>query len=619
MDLFAGRGARLRGLLFALSGAAALWLGYVAVGTIEAAHLIIACGYYYVLGVFALFVLFARRLALERREVWAGWLRRPGAGGLAILAGALFAVWSDHFQHKILYDEFDIQSTAYTMHMARTVSTVVRAYKVSGTWVLDGLFLDKRPYFLPFLVSLVHDVTGFRVANIFAVNAAFGAGLLGLLYWFTRQFAARGPAVLAVALMASLPLLGQNATGAGMDMSNLAMIALVACLGVLYLRVPTGNRLSALVLGAILLTQSRYESIIFIAPVAAVVVAGWARAGRAILPWPAVLAPLLLIPSAWHLRVVKSEPIFFQLKPGQSAFTASNILPNLRGDASFLLNLGTGHPDSACLTVLGLLGLCWAAWLAIGRLRARAPAPPTAVVGAAFGAGIVLHFCVLLCYWWSDFDDPLAARFALPLCLAFAVLAALLVDSLGRLGLPAVRVGWAALALWFLGFGLPAINLRLYTVENLPMQELDWEQGIVSRLPGPVLIITNKSTIPFLLHGEEAILRDNVVARANDLRYHMGQETFATVVVTQAVRPITEDGAMGIDPDDILPGAFHLRRIAQKRFGTRFDRVSLLLSVDEQPGATQRAPDPAAQRSISPAQSLSDPPVAALTSSSERR
>jgi len=623
--LFRGEGASTRACLFALSGALAVYLGYVAVKPIPAGHMIIAFGYYYILAVFSLFLFYAHRLARSRPEVWRGWLRRPGAGGAAILAGSLFAVWSDTFQHKILYDEFVIQGTAYEMHLTKLVSTIVRAYKVSGTWLPIDPFLDKRPYFFPFLLSLLHDLTGYRVSNIFVLNVGCAVALLCLLYWFTLQLAGRGPAILAVALMALMPLFGQNATGAGMDMNNLTMIALVACLGVLYLRVPSDDRLSLFVLGAVLLTESRYESVIFIVPVAAVVLAGWLRAGRAILPWPAIVAPMLLIPLAWHLRVFAATPLFFQLQEGQtSAFSWSNIAGNFGGDVDFLFNTTPGLANSWYLSGLGVAGLAWALYGLWGWLRHR-PRPAlseAAVVGTAFGAGIAAHFVVLLFYWWAKFNDVLAARFALPMCLAFAVLAAAMVRGLSDRRLPALRVAWAGLALWLLVGALPAIDLGTYTSENLGMQELNWEHGVIAARPGPVLVISNKSTIPFILWHIQAILNPVAATKGNDIRYHMGQGTFSEVIVTQAIRPSSAEGDMGVDPDDLLPPTFHLQKIAEKRFGGRLDRLSRIVSVDEAPEAPkadQGPPDLASLRSINELQARSEPPVAEAISPSVRR
>ena len=594
-------------LLFALCGAAALEIGYFAIPTIPAGHLIINWGYYYILGVFSLFAFCAWRFARPRAGVIKGWICRPGMAGVAIASGLLFAVWSDPFKHKILFDEYVIQGTAYEMHVTKQVSTILRAYNIGGTWLSIDTFLDKRPYFFPFLVSLLHDFTGYRIANIFVLNVACAAALLGLLYWFARELAGRGPAMLAVGLMATMPLFGQNATGAGMDLHNLTMIALVACLAVLYLRAPCDERLTLLVLACVLLTQSRYESIFFIFPTAFVVAMGWARAGRVILPWPVAVAPLLLVPYAWHSRVLAATPIFWQLQEGQtSAFGVSNILSNLRGDVDFLFNRGSALTNSWYLSVLGIAGLGWLMFLA-GRWLLRRPRrelSAAVLVGVAFGAGVVGHFVVLLFYWWAKFDDVMASRFALPMCLAFSVLAAVLVRGIECRRFPALRIAAAGLGLWVLTGAVPAIALRLYTDQNLVMQEIDWEHSVLESRPGPVLLISNKSTIPFVLWHIETIISAVGAQRGEEIRYHMGQETFRQVLVSQAIRPTTAEGDMGVDPEDMMPAGYHLRKVAEKRFGGRLDRLSEIVSIDPEPEgakkARQQAAPPSPLRSITP-------------------
>jgi hypothetical protein len=625
LGLFHGDAAR-RAVLFGLSGVLAVYVGFVAVPSITAGHMIINWGYYYILGVFSLFIGFACRLAQSRSEVWKGWLRRPGVPGAVIAAGTLFAVWADTFRHKILYDEFVIQGTAYEMHLTKHVSTILRAYNIGGTWLSIDTFLDKRPYFFPFLVSLLHDFTGYRIANMFILNVACAAMFLALLYWFAREVAGRGQALLAVALMAMLPLFGQNASGAGMDLHNLTMIALVACLGVLYLRVPSADRLCLFVLGAILLTQSRYESGIFLLPVAFVVAAGWLRAGRVVLPWVAVLAPLLLVPYAWHQRVDAATPLFWQLQAGQtSAFGWANIVDNFKGDVDFLFNTGPSLANSWYLSAAGLLGLGWLGYRSVRWLLDPARPALTApeYVAVAFGAGVAGHFVILLFYWWAKFDDLMASRFALPMCFAFAVLAAVLVKGLSGRRFPALRIAWFGLCIWALTGGLPDFSLKLYTNNNLGMQELDWEKEIIESRPGPILFISNKSTIPFILWHIECSLNTVAAQKGDDIRYHMGQDTFKEVIVSQAIRPITDDGRMGIDPEDAMPPTFHLEQIAEKRFGGRLDRLSRVVSIDPAPAAPEAAPQlpfaPSPLRTISRLQSFSEPAVAALTSSADSR
>jgi hypothetical protein len=614
-------------LLFALCGALAVYAGYFAVPAVPAGHMIILGGYYYILGVFSLFVFYALRLARARSGLIKSWIRRPGAAGLAIACGVLFAVWSDSFKHKVLFDEYVIQGTAYTMHATKQVSTILRAYNIAGTWLTIDTFLDKRPYFFPFLVSLLHDLTGYRIANLFILNVALAGALLGLLYWFAREATGKGPALLAVALMATMPLFGQNATGAGMDLHNLTMVALVACLAVLYLRAPSDDRLSALVLSTVLLTDSRYESVIFVLPVAFIVGAGWVRAGRVILPWPVVIAPLLLVPYAWHSRVLAAEPIFWQLQAGQtSAFGFSNILNNLEGDMAFLFNFTrTDLTNSWYLSVLGVAGLGWAAFKSARWLfrKPRPELPAVTVVGIAFGAGVAAHFAVTLFYWWARFDDTLASRFSLPICLSFAVLAAVLVRGLEGTRLPALRIAVVGLGVWMLTAGMPAFARRLYTDENLPMQEIEWEHAIIESRPGPVLMISNKSTIPFILWHIESVISAVGAQKGEQIRYHMAQGTFKEVLVAQALRPTSKEGEFGVDPDDLMPKGYHLQTIAEKRFGTRLARMSRIVSIDpEAPGAPSPPPAPylpSPTRSISDFQSANEPAVAALTSSAPSR
>jgi len=136
-------------------------------------------------------------------------------------------------------------------------------------------------------------------------------------------------------------------------------------------------------------------------------------------------------------------------------------------------------------------------------------------------------------------------------------------------------------------------------------------------------VISNKSTIPFLLWHIEVILDSVAALKGNDIRYHMAQGTFREVIVAQAVRPTDGDGGMGVDPDDLMPATFHLETIAEKRFGGRVDRLSRIVSIDPVPEPEKKAPGKpqpeSPLRSMSALQSLSDPAVAALTSSAERR
>ena len=570
--------------LFAVGTLVALIAGFAAISPYAAKLIITAGGYYYMLGLFALFGWLGLRVAAPRRAVWLGWIRRPGWPGALILLATAFALWSDPFKHKVLYDEYVLQGTALHMHATKEIGTVIRAYDIAGSWVPIDTFLDKRPYFFTFLVSLVHDLTGYRIANIFLVNVALTPVFFALVYWLGREVAGRGAALLAVGLLATMPLLGQNATGAGMELHNLAMLALTMALAVLWLRAPDGDRLSLLVLGAILLAQSRYESAIFVVPVAVVIVAGWIKAGRLILPWPAMVAPLLLVPRVWHNRFLDASPLLWQLNEGQTSRFGLDYLPgNLTGAWTFFFNLGPALANSWFLSALGCAGLAWFLWVAWcwARRPGRAPLAPAALTLVAFGAGIVGNLVLIMFYYWSRLDDTIASRFALPTCLLLALASAWFVHRLDTRRVPALRIATVAFAGWLLVWGLPVLAQRLYTSQNLVMQEVEWEHDELLKRAGSVLFVSNKSTIPFVLWRIPTINTSVARHRSAQIGYHLREGTFKEVIVAQALRPTSAKGEMGVDPDDLMPASYRLEPIVEKRFGGRYSRLSRLVGIDE--------------------------------------
>lgn len=579
-----GPGERLRLVWFALCGALAFLIGFVVVSPEGAKFLIRHGGYYYILGVFALFVFYAWRVAKARCAVWNGWLRRPGVAGIAIAAATAIALWIDPFKHKVLFDEYVLQGTAFHLHATKEVGAIYRAYHIAGTWLPIDTFLDKRPYFFAFLVSLVHDLTGYRVANMFALNVALTPVLLGLVYWLARVFSGqRNAAILALALLVSMPLLGQQSSGAGMELHNLTMLALVTALGVLYVRQPDADRLVLLVLGAILLSQSRYESVIFVIPTAIVIVAGWLRAGRVLLPWPALVAPLLLVPYAWHNRVLSATPALWQLNEGQTARFSLQYLPgNLEGAWKFFFNRTPELANSGWLSVMGAAAAGWLLWRLWhwARNPLRGAVEPGALVVAIFGAGIVGNLAMLMFYYWSRLDEVIASRFALPVCFLLAIFSARFVQDMEERRLPAYRLALLGLGVWLCVWGFPAIARRAYTDQNLVMQEIEWEHSFVLSRSGPLLLVTNKSSIPFVLWRIPSLIGEVARNRGEQISYHLSEGTFKEVLITQALRPTTPEGDRGIDPEDAMPDNFRLEPLVEKRFGGRWVRISRVTAID---------------------------------------
>lgn len=579
-------GDRRKLLLAALCGLLALTLGFWAVGVPLASRLIAFGGYYFLLGVTVAFVVQGWRLARQRGETLRGWLRHPGWVGLFLVAASAMVVAAEPFGHKILFDEYVLQATARHLHLTKQVGVPYRGYFLEGSFVPFDLFLDKRPYFFAFLGSLAHDLTGFRAGNLMYLNVAFVPVLLGLVYYLGRALSGARGGVLSVALLATLPLLGQNAAGAGMELHNLAMLALTMVASLLYLRKPDALRLSFLCLCAVLLSQSRYESVIFVGPVAVVVLLGWLKVGRPLLPWTAIIAPLLLVPYALHNRILSASPHLWQLGEGQhSRFSLSYLGGNLEGFWRFFFNVDSrGLSNSWYLSLLGFASLCALAVLAVRRLRGsdRFAARPETVCLLLFAGGVAANLGLLMFYYWARLDDPMAARFALPACLILCLAAALGVARLAKVWRPAWLAAFGGLGLFLVFSGVPTKANRLYTEYNLLPKVIRWKGEVVDSLPPKSrLVIDDRSTLPWLLRDIPSIVIEAAETRAAQVKFHLEHGTFREVLVVQALHPTSAEGAYAVDAKEVLPSCYHLELVAEKRFGVNIHRISRVVSISE--------------------------------------
>jgi hypothetical protein len=296
--------------------------------------------------------------------------------------------------------------------------------------------------------------------------------------------------------------------------------------------------------------------------------------------------------------VTDATPLLWQLQEGQSSRFSLGYLPhNLEGAWKFFFNFGPSIANSWYLSALGVAGLGWALvalWRWARQPDRHAPAPAV-VVGLAFGTAAAANLGLLMFYYWSSLDDVIASRFALPMCVVLALVAARMVRALDDRGWPATRLAAGGLAIWLLAWGLPAIARRLYTSQNLVMQEVEWEHDQLVKRRGPILFISNKSTIPFVLWHVPTIINGVGRQRAEQIKYHLHEGTFREVIVAQALRPTTPQGDMGVDPDDLMPDTYRLETIGEKRFGARWARLSRLVAIEDPPpkkSAALAAPAP---------------------------
>jgi len=578
-----GRTSPLLLLAFGVIVLASVWIGFLMCDANEAGLLVRRFGYYTIALTFAWAVVAVVTITPDWIKSWPAisnheWGVTVGAiGGLTLIA-----VVTVPYTYKVLFDEFVLQATAWCMHETREVGVIVRGYDIGGIFAPLQTYLDKRPFFFAFIVSLFHDLTGYREANAFALNTVLLPVSLGLLYLLARRLSTHLGAIAATVAMGGLSLLAQNATGSGMEMINLVMLLVVMHLGLLYLDQPDDRRLSALILCTVLLAQSRYESGLYVAPAALVILEGWRRAGKMIFPAAAVLAPALLIPYALHNTYLSGMPLLWELRDGESSrFGVQYLLENVHHALLFFFSFSGKLTNSWWLGVAGIPAFLAGAWVATRGIARWQKASSRDVLMVVFGGAISANLGLLMFYYWGQLDDAIVSRLSLPfsaflaLCIAWAITQ--LKEQWQR---PLAKVAICGALLSYFGSGL--VGNATHWRSNQQAREIAWEVDQVKAMPPATrLILTNKSALIWLINRIAAVQVVRARDRGEQIKYHLDQHTFQEVLVMQTYRPIGPRGGFQLEPADRLPDNFILEPVIERRVGTHAIRISRLVRVDE--------------------------------------
>ena len=568
--------------LFLLTGALAVALGFFAIPSRAAITLVSDTGYWFEL---AAFILFLRALWLTFRDDLKAlhWRQLDWLSVAIVLLGGVVLLVHETFGFKIIMDEIMLLGTSMSIHFDRTVLTPIRGNDIQGAFViLDGI-MDKRPLFFPFLLSLFHDLTGYRPANAFILNSLLTFILLGLTYVGGRMLAGRRAGWLGVLLLAGLPLLGQNATGGGFELLNIVMILATVLLGARFVQKRDEASLSALCYSALLLGQTRYESLIYVLPVAVLILWVWWQEGRAIISWPVITAPLLLLPYPLQHRIFELRASSWQMGGEHEAthpFSFGNVPDNLYHAVNFFFGKPTDQPNSWVLSVLGLIAVVFFLMYALKRVRTLRDESPLMATAIVFTLGFAAQFVFLMCYFWGQFDDPVIRRLSLPthLWMVLAVMAVL--PQFAAAGFQRFLLGVATLGL--ISVGVPSMAEHAYTQEYLPGREVAWRREFMAEQTRHDYLMIDNDAILWVSHLVSATTVAEVrqPKRRDAVVFHMKNHTFSGIYVFQRFNVDPDTGAMVLRDGDDLGPEYVLQPVKEERLQTlTLSRISRIVDV----------------------------------------
>ena len=484
--------------------------------------------------------------------------------GLAV-GGSVILLVHEPYGFKILMDEVVLLGTSMMMHFENVALVPGTAHDLDGYFALLEGYLDKRPLFFPFLLTLLHKLLGYRPENAFVLNTLLTPVLLFLCYLLGKQFAGRKGGSLTVLLMVGLPLLAQNATGGSFELLNLVMICGVMLIAQRYVSEPDAVSANCLIFGGLLLAQTRYESVLFVFPIGLLVLLGWIRGGRVIMGWWAAFAPLFLLHFPLQRKALSAKEVFWQLPDEVEApFDAGFFFDNCRHASEYLFNVGHQHSNSFLLSFLGIIGLVFLIVYGFLRLpilwRSRSPI----LVFLLFTIVVLGNTGLLLCYHWGQMDDPTVSRIALTLHLCFALAPPAVLGS-ARMSAVLWRffLGLATISVFFLS--IPTAGNHRYAQAFTPATEMRIIREFFREHPKKNYAFISKSGLPAITHGisGSAIFRANRYKESFELL--LRHRNFSDLFVFQLIDVDPDSGERVVVDEYKLDEAFEVETVVEER------------------------------------------------------
>jgi hypothetical protein len=411
-----------------------------------------------------------------------------------IIAAAGFQLVHEDFGYKILMDEYNLTASSLNMHLDKSAFTPTRGKIVQGEFeVIDG-YIDKRPFLYPFLLSIVHDISGYRITNPFLLNPVLNLVLFLVIYLAGFHLGGKRGGVLSIVLLAGLPLLGQNATGAGFELLNFLLLSLTVFLSLSLTARPGLDKETLLILSAILLAHVRYESILFLAPVVLLVGLRWKANPRLGPGWITVWTPWLLLPLFLQNRWFRSQEKLWEL-PGEISqpFSVSYISENVGHAVMYFFNWSAEFPNSIFLTVAGFVSLFFLTVVSAKRFENwKRWRPRDYDVLGLWGLILVGHMLVILAYHAGKLDSHYATRLGFPIHLIL-ILSPVWLLVKEKMSDRYWTIAIAGSLVFLITFSAPHSSKAIFTKKNFVEREFRWAKEQLATQPdSQFLVIDSK-------------------------------------------------------------------------------------------------------------------------------
>jgi hypothetical protein len=365
-----------------------------------------------------------------QRQCWfsLGFWREHRVALWMVLAVAIFLHVHEPHVLRMLYDEPTHALTALEMHLDKQAVTAGQSNYIGDALILSRQNPSFRQYLFPLAVSLLHDFTGYRLANVFVLNGLITLVILLEAYFLAYKLGGKLAGYIAVAMLGALPLLAQVVTSGEYDALNLGVIGMLILFTMAYVQSSAQERGSLMDLSlstALLVAVARTESVLYLLPWSLVTLLLWWRERDVKLTWFAVISPLFVLPNLMVTLLMATTGLGTDLemrKEGVALVSITYLPKHLSEAIYYFFNFSRISTNNVLLVAIGMIGIIAFIVSLLGAVRAGR-AIRRELVFVIFAVWVALVYMVVLTHFWSSPVDSMATRFCLPFMFVCAVAA----------------------------------------------------------------------------------------------------------------------------------------------------------------------------------------------------
>jgi len=366
--------------------------------------------YYFVLTIFLLWLGQIVLSFRKERELYFSICRTTGLSLIFPLLVTFFIIITVEPYYNVPTGEMSGLTGSKMMLTEKTLRIVDTVIHEPNNLKYYRSVTNYRPVLFPFLVSIIHAVTGFNAANAFLLNAIVMGLILSIVFIVCKRTAGILVACATVLLIASCPVFSLTARSAGFDLLSAFFLGFTLIFLYKFMMEPQPHRFGLLWTSLLMTAYVREESFIFLFIIAVCLwFAGYWRRGQIGNTVLLAATPLLISPVLW-LRIFKMDTYVGQ-PTRMPFFDISYFYQNVTNFLSNQLNFSNTLPYNTTLHWLALFVWGWILYkVFIGSKIPTKEYQKKFILIAA--ACVITYHTIVFSWWWTNtYTSPISIRF----------------------------------------------------------------------------------------------------------------------------------------------------------------------------------------------------------------